>query len=91
MHPARLECRHGGFTALTTIPAHQRRALILRQTLDQFDQPRQRSVRLALVARRNRNTQHQPQSRYLVGVVGMRGAPRFVRVVTHHRTFLLSI
>ena len=48
-------------------------------------------LRRVLVARLNLDLQHQPQIGQHVAVIGMRGPPRLLRVVTDHRSFLMAV
>src|SRR4051794_40123690 len=48
-------------------------------------------LRRMLVARLNLDLQHQPQIGQHVAVIGMRGPPRFLRVVADYRTFLMAV
>src|SRR5207253_3373141 len=48
-------------------------------------------LRRMLVARLNLDLQHQPQIGQHVAVIGMRGPPRFLRVVADYRSFLMAV
>ena len=48
-------------------------------------------LRRVFIARLHIDPKHQAKVRHHVCVVAVRGTPRFMRVVTHHRAFLLPI
>ena len=62
-----------------------------RQSIDEHQQSRQRGVQMTVIARFDIDPKHKPKACHLVGVIGVRGASEFLRVVADHRAFLVTV
>ena len=89
--PLPLCTRHHRLDAPCHIAPHQRRPAAAPKPMQQRPQASLAVLRRVFIARLHIHSQHQTKVRHQVRVVAVRGTSRLVRVVTHHRPFLMPI
>lgn len=82
---------HQQIVAEGVVAAHQPRFLLRRQRIKQLEQPRLGMPGRMLVAGADFDAEHLAQSGHQVGVIRVRGASRFLRVVAQERTLLMPV
>jgi hypothetical protein len=85
------ERAHDGVRAEAAIAAHHLRFALGGQLIKHRQQAGQRVATRVLVAGLDLDAHHQAQPGHQVGVVTVRRTTWFVRVVRHHRAFLLAV